>query len=128
MSLRSGARLWIALAGMAGALGVAGSAAAVHGALANNALLETAARMLLLHAPAVLAVAWLADRVGGLWPALAGAAFLLGMVLFCGTLAAQAIGLALRPAGLAPAGGIAFIAAWLLLSAGALAGDRSGRM
>ena len=128
MRLRPAARLWLGLGGIAGALGVAGSALAVHGALVNPPLLETASRMLLIHAPALVAVAWLADRIGGIWPALAGAAFLTGMALFCGTLGARAFGVTVEPPALAPAGGLAFIGAWLLLSLGALAAGGSGHV
>jgi uncharacterized membrane protein YgdD (TMEM256/DUF423 family) len=127
MTLPRAARLWMGLGGLAGALGVAGSAAAAHGASLDPPLLETAARMQLIHAPALLGVAWLTDRLGGAWPALAGLGFLLGMLLFCGTLGARAFGYLAQPPGLAPAGGMAFMAGWLLLAISALAAGGSGR-
>ncbi|MGH6893697.1 MAG: DUF423 domain-containing protein [Dongiaceae bacterium] len=119
MPMRAAARLWLALAGFAGAAGVASAATAAHGGLADPALVERAALFLLLHAPALAAVAWLADRRGGVWPQLAGLGFVAGQALFCGTLLARGAGFSV-PNGLAPAGGIAFIFGWLALAGSAL--------
>lgn len=119
MPICAAARLWVSLAGLSGAAGVALAATAAHGALADAALVERAALFLLLHAPALVAVAWLADRRGGVWPQLAGLGFLAGEALFCGTLAARGAGFSV-PSGLAPAGGIAFILGWLALAGSAL--------
>ncbi len=124
MPISAASRLWLALAGLSGAAGVALAAAAVHGTLADAALVARAADVLLLHAPALIACAWLAYRRGGVWPNLAGLAFLAGIVLFCGTLGARGVGLSV-PDGLAPAGGIALIVGWLAM-AGAALGRRSG--
>jgi uncharacterized membrane protein YgdD (TMEM256/DUF423 family) len=51
--------------------------------------------------------------------AAAGALMLLGIVLFCGSLYAAAIGGYGRLTGLAPFGGASFIVAWVLFAAGA---------
>ena len=80
-------RIWLVLAGVAGASGVALAAAAAHGAFPAPDLAARAAEFLLVHAPALIAAAWLADRRGGALPQIAGAGFLLGLLLFSGTLA-----------------------------------------
>jgi uncharacterized membrane protein YgdD (TMEM256/DUF423 family) len=121
--LRRAPRIWIALGGLAG---VAAAAAAAHGAPAAAIPVETAARMLLVHALALIAVAWLADRRGGFLPAVAGLAFAIGILLFCGSLAARGFALPV-PAELgrlAPAGGIALILGWLLVALAAMLGRR----
>jgi uncharacterized membrane protein YgdD (TMEM256/DUF423 family) len=113
-------RIWLVPAGLAGASGVALAALAAHGGYPDPDLLARAAEFLLLHAPALVAAAWLADRRGGALPQLAGAAFLAGLLLFSGTLALHGAGFI--ASGLAaPAGGIALIAGWFALAASALA-------
>ena len=118
MTLRLGARSWLVAAGLCGAAGVALGAAAAHAPLSDPALLERAAEFMLIHAPALSACAWLADRRGGTLPHLSGLAFLAGLVLFSGTLALRGRGVGV-PAGPAPAGGFALIAGWLLLAGSA---------
>jgi uncharacterized membrane protein YgdD (TMEM256/DUF423 family) len=112
-------RIWIVLAGVAGASGVALAAAAAHGAFPAPDLAARAAEFLLAHAPALIAAAWLADRRGGSLPQIAGAAFLLGLLLFSGTLALHGAGVVGSGAA-APAGGIALIVGWIALAASAL--------
>ena len=112
-------RIWLVLAGVAGASGVALAAAAAHGAFPAPDLAVRAAEFLLVHAPALIAAAWLADRRGGSLPQIAGAAFLLGLLLFSGTLALHGAG-AVGSGAAAPAGGIALIVGWIALAASAL--------
>lgn len=111
-------------AGLAGALGVAAAAAAVHGGSAPN--LETAARFLLFHAPALLALC-AGLSLGVLSPPLgraAGAALVIGLALFSGDLALRALhGVALFPMA-APSGGLLLIAGWVLVGVASLAGRR----
>jgi len=108
-------RALIALGGLAGAFGVALSAMAAHLTGGN---LETAARFLLAHAPALVGIGALSGA--GLVPrGLARSAGLLmavGLALFSGDLAVRAIwGIApIRLA--APAGGITLILAWLAVA------------
>lgn len=117
-------RILVALGGLAGLCGVALAAMAAHVTGGGN--LETAARFLLLHAPALLAIpalaqAGLAHR--GLARA-AGYLMALGLVLFCGDLAVRAVwGVApLRLA--APAGGVLLMLAWGGLGLAGLVGAR----
>ncbi|MBI1797806.1 MAG: DUF423 domain-containing protein [Candidatus Eisenbacteria bacterium] len=76
---------------------------------------ETAARYQMIHALALIAVAWLADRVahdarGAV--NVAGWCFAAGTVLFSGSLYAMVL-TGLRPLGaITPLGGLAFIAGW----------------
>jgi uncharacterized membrane protein YgdD (TMEM256/DUF423 family) len=111
-------------AGLAGASGVGAAAAAVHGGSAPN--LETAARFLLFHAPALLALSatLAAGTVGRRLGRLAGAALVIGLALFSGDLALQALrGVALFPMA-APSGGMLLIGGWLLAGVASLAARR----
>lgn len=106
-------RALIVLGGLSGALGVALSAMAAH--LTGGGNLETAARFLLLHAPALIGIGALSGA--GLVPRglarSAGGLMALGLVFFCGDLAVRAIW-AIAPFRLAaPIGGVALILAWL---------------
>lgn len=114
-------RILVLAGGLSGAAGVALSAVAAHAGGGNVA---TAANMLLLHAPALLA-AGLAGR-GGLMRA--GAFVLLaGLLLFSGDLLLRHYaGARLFPMA-APAGGTLMIAGWLLAAASALSGRGAPR-
>lgn len=104
------AALAILLAGLAGGFGVAFAALAAH--LPGGALLSSAALMLLVHAPAFLALALL--HGAGLRP-LAGlslAVLALGLALFAGDLAARVFTGARLFAMAAPVGGSLLIAGW----------------
>src|SRR5215211_2412424 len=113
------------IASLAGLAGVALSAAAAHSP--GGPLLDTAARFLLIHAAALLAVAALvgsgsvAPRLGSV----AGLVVLFGLALFCGDLVRRAYaGVALFPMA-APAGGLLLMAGWVLIAFAALLGARS---
>ena len=113
-------RILIALAALAGGLGVAASAAAAHIPGADS--LKTAAQFLLFHAPAILALTGLG--AGGLTHRLAtriaAAALMLGLALFSGDLALRALsGHALFPMA-APVGGILLMLGWLAAALAAL--------
>jgi uncharacterized membrane protein YgdD (TMEM256/DUF423 family) len=112
-------RLLVGLAALAGASGVALAAAAAHGGGAN---LAPAAQMLLVHAPALLAVAALTAQGWLHRPLtlLAGFALALGVLLFSGTLVLGAL-YGIRPFPMAaPTGGVILIGGWLLLVPAAL--------
>ncbi|KMO27904.1 hypothetical protein VQ02_32385 [Methylobacterium variabile] len=119
-------RALIALAGLAGALGVALSAAAAH--IAGATSLATAAQFLLFHAPALLGTALLAGS-GRLPPALvraAGFALALGLALFSGDLSVRALAQqALFPMA-APSGGMILILGWILVAVAAVWPSRPG--
>jgi uncharacterized membrane protein YgdD (TMEM256/DUF423 family) len=98
-------------AGLAGAAGVALSAAGAHAAPGSS--LDTAGTMLILHGAALLALAGPAPgsrRVRRL----AAVVMLAGTVLFSGDLSARAfLGHHLFPMA-APLGGLSMIAAWIV--------------
>jgi uncharacterized membrane protein YgdD (TMEM256/DUF423 family) len=119
-------RFWI----VSGA--VLAAAAVSAGALGTHVLKETlrlpeselqtfdvAVRYQMVHALALILVGLLVDRHDGrLWRA-AGAAFLLGIVLFSGGLYLW-LGTGIKPfVHVVPVGGLAWIVGWLLLAAGA---------
>ena len=112
-------RVWVLLAGLNGMVAVGMGAYAAHG-LAGDALAERASHYQLVHALALLA----ADRLiaGGHRVAHGAAAlFVLGIMLFCGSLYYKAIsGGPLPVPMLPPAGGIAFMAGWLVLAVAGL--------
>ncbi len=113
-------RLLIVFGALAGFAGVALSAMARHAS--GAAYLQTVAQFLLFHAPVFLALAALVgtNLVHGTTGALAGAALLLGIALFCGDLASRNfLARPLFPRA-APTGGFAMMAGWLLILLSAL--------
>ena len=113
-------RLWVGLAGVGGASGVALAAYGAHAGLEAHAarLLASAVEMQLWHVLALLAAALWSPR-GGPIAHVAAAGFALGIVLFCATVAAGALGLP-RFGPLAPVGGTMLMASWVLLAVSAL--------
>jgi len=116
------ARLWIALGALAGLLAVGLAALAAHGLAwigpARMEMLRNALQMQGWHALALLFCGLWAPRGGWLADA-AGAAFAMGMLVFCGAVDALAIGGV--PLGvLAPIGGTLLMVGWALLLASAL--------
>lgn len=116
-------RLWLALGALAGFEAVALSAWASHGLphrLEPGALaaVQSAITMQGWHALALLAAGLMAER--GRWFAhLAGGAFVVGMLLFCGALWWGALmGSSLGP--VAPIGGTLLMAGWIALFIAAL--------
>jgi uncharacterized membrane protein YgdD (TMEM256/DUF423 family) len=113
--------IFVALAGLMGAGGVVLAAAAAHAA--PGAGLDSAASMLLFHAAAVVGGAALVQQ-GLIWRPLALialAGWVLGAILFSGDIALRALaGHRLFPMA-APSGGMILIAAWLVLTAAAIA-------
>jgi uncharacterized membrane protein YgdD (TMEM256/DUF423 family) len=110
-------RILVFAAGIAGAAGVALSAAAAHRGGAN---LATAATIMLVHAPALLGLALFSNRLarGGAYVMIAG------LIMFCGDLLSRDFtGVRLFP-NAAPIGGILLIAGWLAVAASALTPGR----
>jgi uncharacterized membrane protein YgdD (TMEM256/DUF423 family) len=113
-------RLWIILGSLAGFGAFAMAAFAAHGIADPSSLriVGSGVQMQGWHALALLGAGLWVPRGGWLADA-AGAAFAVGMVLFCG--AVYALGLAGISWGLlAPTGGILLMIGWLLLGASAL--------
>lgn len=120
--LSRGGAVAVCIAALYGALAVAFGASAVHGpAEPARGWLATAAQYQMVHALAMLAAVVLRERLTGAARRLAGGAivgFALGVLLFCGVLAALAFGLGLGPLRIVapPAGGLLLIAGWLALA------------
>ena len=113
-------RIWIGLGSLAGFGAVAMAAFAAHGIGDPQALriVSSGVQMQGWHALALLGTGLWAPRGGRLAHA-AGAAFTLGLLLFCG--AVYSLGLAGVSWGmLAPTGGTLLMLGWLLLGASAL--------
>jgi uncharacterized membrane protein YgdD (TMEM256/DUF423 family) len=112
-------RLCVLAAGLSGAMAVAFAAMGAHGAASAQAAdwLERGSRFQLIHA-AVLVVLGL-GRGQGRWLMAASVLFLLGSILFSGSLYAMALA-SLPIVYLVPIGGSCFILGWLALACGAI--------
>ena len=112
-------RVWIGLGALSGLTGVAMAAATAH--LLAGPAAEVAGRAVQMqgwHALALVATGIWAPR-GGVAAHLAGAAFALGSLFFCGAVYALALGgMHLGP--LAPTGGTLLMLGWALLGLSAL--------
>lgn len=120
-------RAWVVLAGLNGMAAVGMGAYAAHGLGADpylQSLGERASQYQLLHALALLA----ADRLavdGRRLADGAAALFLAGVVLFCGSLYWRALtGGQLPVPMVTPAGGVSFMAGWLVLAVSGMFGMR----
>ena len=117
-------RLLYICAGALGFLGVALGAFAAHGLKATLppdmlAVFETGARYQMYHVFAICAAAWGWAR----WPhkafAAAGWLFVIGIVVFSGSLYVLALTGAKWLGAITPFGGLAFLTGWLCLAVGA---------
>jgi uncharacterized membrane protein YgdD (TMEM256/DUF423 family) len=117
-------RVWIAFGALAGLGAVAMSAVAAHAlqGLPERAVavVRSGIEMQGWHALALLGTGLWAPR-GGRLADLAGAAFVLGMLLFCGAVYALGLG-GVGLGATAPAGGTLLMIGWLLLAVSALRG------
>ncbi len=118
-------RLWIVLGGLAG-LGAVGMAAVGAHVLAGQPpdvlrMVESGVRIEGWHALALLACGiWAQQTVSGRRLAhAAGAAFTLGLLLFCGAVYGRALG-GIMTGPMAPIGGTLLMLGWLLLALSAL--------
>ncbi len=113
-------RLWIGLGALTGLLAVGMAAALAHvvDQPAAQAMAGRALQMQGWHALALLAVGLWAPR-GGVLAHLAGAAFVLGLLAFCGAVYALALG-GVHLGTLAPIGGTLLMLGWLLLGLSAI--------
>ncbi|HEU4698740.1 MAG TPA: DUF423 domain-containing protein [Gemmatimonadales bacterium] len=121
--MRTPERLFFALGAVSAFLAVAAGAFGAHGLRARLApellaVFETAARYQMYHALALLAVAWVAGRVGpaSALPAWAGWLFVAGTVLFSGSLYLLTLTGTRWLGAVTPLGGVAFLAGWLCLA------------
>lgn len=111
---------WLACAAINGLLAVLLGAMAAHGLedrldAKAMAYWETASRYQMYHALALFAVAWLAGEVASKAVRVAGIAFLLGILLFCGSLYLLALTGTKGFGMVTPFGGVAFLVAWVAL-------------
>jgi uncharacterized membrane protein YgdD (TMEM256/DUF423 family) len=118
------ARLWIGLGALAGLLAVAMAAVGAH-AVADETVrdvIRSGVQMQGWHALALLGTGLWAPR-GRRWCDLAGAAFVLGMLAFCGAL--YALGFAgLHSGPLAPTGGVLLMLGWAFLGLSAIRAEK----
>ena len=115
-------KLWVVIGALVGATAVGAAAYAAHAPLnpVRAKALASAVQMQGWHALALVAVGLLGDA-GGMATHLAGALFLLGLLLFCGAVYSPMFGgpsLGMT----APVGGTMLIAGWVLF---AIAGLRA---
>lgn len=113
-------RVWVAAGALAGLLAVAAAAGGAHLAGGDIRALASAVQMHGWHALALVGVGLWGAR-GGRLTHFAGAAFTLGLLLFCGSIYLSALGV-LRLGPLAPVGGTALMLGWALLGISALRG------
>lgn len=108
-----------------------GASAVMLGAFAAHALkarldpnqlaaFQTGVQYQMIHALVLLIVAVLLERQVSQLLGFAGFAFILGIVLFCGSLYLLTLTGMRWPGPITPLGGLAFIAGWLMLAASAL--------
>ncbi|HKH82710.1 MAG TPA: DUF423 domain-containing protein [Gemmatimonadales bacterium] len=114
-------RVFFGLGALSALLAVAAGAFGAHALRARLtseylAVFETAARYQMYHALGLFAVAWAVNRWPGTLPVWAGWLFVLGTILFSGSLYVLAL-TGLRWLGaITPLGGVAFLAGWLCLA------------
>jgi uncharacterized membrane protein YgdD (TMEM256/DUF423 family) len=118
-------RAFLTVGAVFGGLGVAAGAFAAHGLKSRLApdllaVFETGARYQLVHAVALLVVGVLATRVPHPAVAAAGWLFIVGVVVFSGSLYLLAVTGVRWLGAITPIGGVALIAGWLALAWGVL--------
>ncbi|MEM7244695.1 MAG: DUF423 domain-containing protein [Acidobacteriota bacterium] len=119
-TLPSPARLFVMAGAACGFLGVAAGAFGAHylREKIEPRLLEafqTGVQYQLVHAVALLAVAWLTTVAPGRASHAAGWLFLVGIVLFSGSLQALALSGVRVLGAITPLGGLCFLAGWIAL-------------
>ncbi|MCG3129438.1 MAG: hypothetical protein FLDDKLPJ_00165 [Phycisphaerae bacterium] len=118
--MKGASQFWVRAAAINGLLAVAAGAFGAHALKTRLAadrldVFETAARYQMYHALALLGVAWIAGRSPSRWASAGGTAFLLGTVIFSGSLYVYALGGGRAFARVTPIGGAALLAGWVLL-------------
>ena len=114
-------RLFFGLGALSALVSVAAGAFGAHALRARLspdylAIFETAARYQMYHALGLVAVAWAVTRWPAALPRWAGWLFVIGTVLFSGSLYALALTGTRWLGAVAPLGGAAFLAGWLCLA------------
>jgi uncharacterized membrane protein YgdD (TMEM256/DUF423 family) len=102
-------------------LGVALGAFGAHG-LKNvldepmKAVFETGVRYQMIHGLALFVVAWLSSRGSSTYLTVAGWCFVVGILLFSGSLYILSLSGVRAWGAVTPVGGLAFLAGWILLA------------
>ena len=96
------------------------AAHALRGRLSPEMLqvFETGVRYHFYHALGLFVVAWLSESLASHWITWAGIAFVLGIVVFSGSLYLLALTGVRAWGAITPLGGLAFLVGWLLLAIG----------
>ncbi len=118
------ARLWIVLGAAAGLTGVAMAALTAH-AMSDDAarqIAHSAVEMQMWHALALVGTGLWAPRGGRLCD-IAGAAFVLGLLAFCGEVYSHAFN-GFHIPHLAPTGGVLLMIGWAVLAVSAIRPSR----
>ena len=115
---------WFAIGALAAGAGVALGAFGAHGLKSRVdadllAVFETGVRYHMYHALALLAVGWAATRCPGTWVTTSGWLFLVGILLFSGSLYLMTFTGARWLGAITPLGGMCFIVGWVLLAVAA---------
>jgi len=118
---------WFFIGAIVGGAGVALGAFGAHGLKSRVgadllAVFETGVRYHMIHALALLAVGWAATRWPGPWVGAAGWLFLVGIVVFSGSLYLMTFTGARWLGAVTPIGGVAFILGWVALAVAAFRG------
>lgn len=114
--------MWLGLGAVVALLAVAAGAFGAHGlreTLEPRALevFETAARYQMYHAIGLVLIGAIAHTATQRrWLNIAGAAMTIGVVVFCGSLYALALGAPKLMGAIAPIGGASFMLGWLALA------------
>jgi uncharacterized membrane protein YgdD (TMEM256/DUF423 family) len=117
--------MFLAIGAVSALLGVAAGAFGAH-ALRERlttdmlAIFETGARYQMYHAFALIAVAWVQTRWPGTLTTTSGWLFVLGTLLFSGSLYLLSLTGVRWLGAITPLGGVAFLSGWLLLAWSAL--------
>lgn len=118
--LSRNARYWLVVAGLLNLAGVGIGAYGWHALDEQPDYLRDAfnigVQYHMWHALALIGVAWLVERGGGMIANLSGAAFIVGIVLFSGSLYYYGFMADLLMSGLAPLGGWSMMIGWILLA------------
>lgn len=117
-------RIWWILGAVNAALAVGAGAFGAHGlkerlSAEMLAVFETGARYHMYHALALLAVGWLASQAPSSMVQAAGWCFVVGIVLFSGSLYALAISGVTKLGMITPFGGTLFLVGWVLVAVAA---------
>jgi uncharacterized membrane protein YgdD (TMEM256/DUF423 family) len=127
----SAPRFWLAAGAISAGLAVAAGAFGAHAlrarlSPADLATFETGARYQMYHALGLIAVAWAASRTPSGTATLAGWCFVVGTVLFSGSLYLLTLSGVRWLGAITPLGGVAFLAGWAALAMAALRLDGNG--